>query len=161
MVLGMTAPTEERPASAGVGWIPDESTFAARLMAVRRHKGWGNVSEAARACGLPPENWRLWEQGRIPSRLVTIGMVIAGNSGCDFLWLVHGPGRGGAGEANARYPQTLADLMDDRPSAALRPRVVARVGHGDGRRRPQRVRSEKATTVSKSRPVSRVALAER
>jgi len=57
--------------------------------------GWGNVKEAATACGLPTENWRRWERDGIePRRLVTIAMTIATRTGCDYLWLVHGPDRG-------------------------------------------------------------------
>lgn len=82
------APQEQR------GWTPNDATFAARLALVRQKMAW-NVKEAADACGLPAENWRRWERDGIePKRLVTIAMAIATKSGCDYLWLVHGPNRG-------------------------------------------------------------------
>lgn len=120
----MTAPTDHRPTAGG--WIEDEDTLASRLQAVRRRMGWGNVSEAARACGLPAENWRLWEQGRYPSRLTTIAMVIATKTGADYLWLVHGKNRG---QVTAEYPHRRNPLA---------PRVISRgeVKHGDSRRAP-------------------------
>lgn len=76
------------------GWIADATSFGARLVLVRQRMGWSNVTEAARQCGLHAESWRLWEQGRMPSRLTTIAKTIATRSGCDYLWLVHGPDRG-------------------------------------------------------------------
>lgn len=76
-------------------WIADASTFGARLALIRQRMGWGNVKEAAVACGLPVESWRNWERdGMEPRRLITIAMTIATRTGCDYLWLVHGPERG-------------------------------------------------------------------
>ena len=76
-------------------WVP-ELTFGARLALVRHRMGW-NVKEAAAACGVPAQSWRGWEiQGREPHRITTIAMTIATRTGCDYLWLVHGPARGGA-----------------------------------------------------------------
>lgn len=75
-------------------WVP-ELTFAARLALVRHKMGW-NVKEAATACGFAAQSWRGWElQGREPHRLTTIAMTIATRTGVDYLWLVHGPDRGG------------------------------------------------------------------
>lgn len=88
----MTTAAGER---AEPGWIADTESFGARLALIRQRMGW-NIAEAARACGVNAESWRLWEQGRQPSRLTTIAMAIASASGCDYLWLVHGPGRGGS-----------------------------------------------------------------
>src|SRR5262245_32692478 len=45
-----------------VGWIPDGSTFGARLAMVRQHVGWGNVELAATECGVPVQSWRRWER---------------------------------------------------------------------------------------------------
>lgn len=52
---------------------------------------WGNVKEAATACGLPPESWRTWERdGVAPRRIVEIAEQIAKKTGCDYLWLLTG-----------------------------------------------------------------------
>lgn len=80
-----------------VPWTADASTFGARLALVRQRMGWGNVKVAADKCGLPVESWRNWERdGMEPRRLTTIAMTIATATGCDYLWLVFGPGRGGS-----------------------------------------------------------------
>ena len=57
----MTAQTME-------AWTADDRTFGARLALVRQHMGWGNVKEAALACGLPPETWRTWERDNVKPR---------------------------------------------------------------------------------------------
>src|SRR5258707_106817 len=78
-------------------WVPSDSTFGARLALVRQKMGWGNVKVAAVECGLPVETWRTWERDNVePKRLLVIAMAIASRTGCDYLWLVHGPNRGGA-----------------------------------------------------------------
>src|SRR5262245_26075047 len=74
------------------GWIPDESTFGARLALVRQKMRWGNIVTAAEACGLPAESWRTWERdGMTPRRIVVVAKQIAGATGCDYLWLLLGP----------------------------------------------------------------------
>lgn len=84
-------------------WVPDASTFGARLALVRQRMGWGNVKRAAEECGLPVQSWRTWERdGVTPNRLVTIAMAIATRTGADYLWLVHGPARGGLSTPNGR-----------------------------------------------------------
>jgi hypothetical protein len=87
--------TTEVGAPQSEPWTPTTDTFGARLALVRQRMSWGNVKEAADACGLPAENWRRWERDGIePRRLTTIAMAIATRTGCDYLWLVHGPNRG-------------------------------------------------------------------
>ena len=116
------------------GWIADDSTFGARLALVRQRMGWTNVKEAATACGLPAENWRRWERGETePRRIVTIAMTIATRAGCDYLWLVHGPNRGGAtlsssnsdarivAVGGSRHPVRSADVVTTRPVRQTRP----------------------------------------
>ena len=78
------------------GWVPDASTFGARLALIRQRMGWGNVKEAALACGLPVESWRNWERdGRQPRDYMRICQVIAERSGVDMTWLAVGPQPGG------------------------------------------------------------------
>src|SRR5690606_844261 len=113
----MTAPTMERK----TGWIADASTLGARLALIRQKMGWGSVAEAARACGLPVESWRTWERDGVePRRLTTIAKQISTRTGCDYLWLLLGPDRGGGGGVNEHY----------RPLAE---RVIARAGEDRAR----------------------------
>ena len=101
-------------------WTADASTFGARLALIRQKMGWGNVKAAAEQCGLPVESWRNWERDGIePRRLTTIAMTIAGRTGCDYLWLVHGPSRG-------VYPPTNGLGPDSSASRWLEPHVLPR-----------------------------------
>ena len=93
------------------GWTADDSTFGARLALIRQRMAWGNVKEAAVACGLPPESWRTWERDNVaPRRVVEVAAIIAEKTGCDYGWLLAGrrlttaSGRRGAshGEINDR-----------------------------------------------------------
>ena len=73
------------------GWTADDSTFGARLALVRQRMQWGNVKEAALACGVPTESWRTWERdNRSPRNIVQIARRIAERTGCDYLWLLLG-----------------------------------------------------------------------
>jgi transcriptional regulator with XRE-family HTH domain len=113
-MLHMTTPVEAQ----AQGWIGTDDTFGARLALIRQRMGW-NIAEAARECGLGTENWRLWEQaGRTPSKLVTIAMAIATRSGCDYLWLVHGPQRGGAVRTTSFLPgaRVIGTIGTKRPT---------------------------------------------
>ena len=70
------------------GWRPDDTLFGARLALIRQRMGWGNVKEAALACGQPVESWRSWERdGRMPRDVVRISVEIATVTGCDVGWL--------------------------------------------------------------------------
>ena len=74
------------------GWVPDVSTFGARLALVRQAMGWTNIKEAALACSIAPQTWRNWEAGRFePRGLVNASMKIAGVTGVDYRWLAVGP----------------------------------------------------------------------
>ncbi len=149
-MLDMTTPTAGAT-DTEAGWIAAADTFAARLALIRQRMRW-NVAEAARECGVNHETWRLWEQGdRMPSRLVTIAMTIATRTGCDYLWLVHGPDRGGSrltvsyGSAFApttRFAETSlivripAETDDDRRAHHTRPvRQTRPVAHKSTRPR--------------------------
>jgi transcriptional regulator with XRE-family HTH domain len=84
---GMTV-SQQRPP----GWIPDLSTFGARLALLRQTMGWTNVKEAAVACAIPVETWRRWENGKFePRGLVNAAMKISGVTGVDYRWLALGP----------------------------------------------------------------------
>lgn len=76
---------------AAPGWFADDSTFGARLALVRQRMGWGNVAEAAEACGFAAGSWRNWERdGRIPRDQVSIARRISIRTGCDYDWLLDG-----------------------------------------------------------------------
>lgn len=144
MMLPMT--TAAAGPVASTGWTADDESFGARLALIRQRMSW-NIAEAARACGVNGESWRLWEQGRMPSRITTIAMSIASASGCDYLWLVHGPGRGGSvlpttGYASdARVIATIGEDPINRPEArihrSLSTRPVIRTRPMGHRSRPE------------------------
>lgn len=81
----MSTASEERPTP----WIArDSDSFGARLALVRQRMGWGNVKEAALACGLPVESWRGWERDNAsPRNLIDACRKIAARTGCDVHWL--------------------------------------------------------------------------
>jgi hypothetical protein len=98
------------------GWVADDGTFGARLALIRQRMGWGNVREAALACGLPVESWRGWERdGRLPRDLITVGRAISSRTGCNLGWLV-GMADGGQGGPGAR----VATDGHERASAVTR-----------------------------------------
>lgn len=113
-------------------WIPSTDDFGSRLALVRHRLGW-NVKEAARECGLPPATWRLWEEGGSPRNIITIALAIADRTGCDYLWLVHGPNRGGATLSSIKpdvrlvavggepHPIRSSDVVTTRPVRQTRP----------------------------------------
>lgn len=85
----MTVTTNAQPRTRG--WRPDDSKFGARLALVRQSMAWGNIKEAAVACGLPTESWRTWERDNVmPRRVVEIAAIIADRTGCDYWWLLAG-----------------------------------------------------------------------
>lgn len=121
-------------------WIPSDADFGSRLAAVRHRMGW-NVKEAARECGLPAASWRLWEvDGALPRNIVTIAMAIANRTRCDYLWLVHGPDRGGRRATNG-YPTST--------------RIVRTVGLDDAVRRADPTRPVRQTRPVASRTIVR------
>lgn len=107
--------------------------------------GWGNVAEAAKACGLPVDSWRNWERdNRAPRRITVIAKQISTASGCDYLWLLLGPDQTGDGGTTRQY------------FAGTRP--VATIGQGTrdlSGRRP--VRRTQPRAANRSRPVTAVA----
>lgn len=103
----------------GQGWIPSDETFGARLALVRQRMGWGNVKEAAIACGVPSGSWRNWEKdGRLPRDLARIAALIAERTGVDFDWLIRGrigssgggvPAPGGGAALQPTAPLSVTD----------------------------------------------------
>jgi hypothetical protein len=134
--------------SQGAGWVPDDDTFGARLALIRQRMGWGNVKEAALACGLPPESWRTWERDGVePRGIVQKVALISDRTGCDFDWLLWG----------RRRPTARDVVSSGRPLRRRRPTTMQhsvvrpgapRPGVGKDRsgqpRRPQRVAIEAA-----------------
>jgi hypothetical protein len=89
----MSSGAAETSVDSAESWIPDDASFGARLALVRQRMGWGNVKEAALACGLPVESWRTWERDNVqPRNVVQVARKISTRTGCDLGWLVGGPG---------------------------------------------------------------------
>jgi transcriptional regulator with XRE-family HTH domain len=120
-------PTSVDKTATSQGWVPNLESFGARLALIRQHKGW-NIAEAERACGVGRGSWALWEQGRVPSRYITVCMQIAGATGVDLDWLVYGPDRARS-RVTAGYPS-----RDPLATRVVRP--TGPVRHGDARRKP-------------------------
>lgn len=123
-------------------WIPTDETFAARLALIRQRMGWGNVAEAAMACGVPVASWRNWERdGREPRRVVEVAQLIANRTGCDFMWLVAGriPTRG-SGSANRRRDRrdvrTVSAVAVTIPGPSVRPQASRPPNYPRAARRP-------------------------
>lgn len=144
-----TTPHQQQTAK---GWMPDDSTFGARLALIRQRMQWGNVREAAIACGIPPESWRTWERdGVTPRRIVEMSTLIAQATGCDLGWLIAGSAMVGRVEiatpavhdqkvvsgqlgrldipARATFPARRASRPSGRNSAQRRPVSVRVPGH--------------------------------
>lgn len=134
---------------AAKGWMPDDSTFGARLALIRQRMQWGNVREAAIECGIPPESWRTWERDNVtPRRVVDISTLIAQRTGCDLGWLIAGSAMAGRIEiatAAARDPKRVSGqvtrLAPPAPTARQSRRVhrpTGRTSQTDRRPRPLR-----------------------
>lgn len=103
MLSGMTESMR-----AAQGWVPDDSTFGARLALVRQRMQWTNVKEAAEACAIAVESWRRWEAGKTePRSLVSACLKIAGVTGVDYRWLALGPDTSLAASADQTVGTTL------------------------------------------------------
>src|SRR5687768_8225624 len=83
MLWRMAMPAEDTP------WVPDDSTFGARLALVRWRLGW-NVKEAADICGINDQSWRNWEGGGHPRDYIATCEKIATTTNCSMMWLVGG-----------------------------------------------------------------------
>lgn len=83
--------TNTAEAAPEAPWTATDSSFGARLALIRQRQGWGNVKEAAEACGVAPASWRSYERdGVMPhgSRYFDLCARIATVVGCDYGWLV-------------------------------------------------------------------------
>lgn len=111
------------------GWTANDSSFGARLALIRQRMKWGNVKEAAVACGLPVESWRTWERDSVtPRRIVEIASVIADRTGCDYIWLLTGNGGGqngtqGGTRVTVAYPHRATTRPPGRASTDRRPQL--------------------------------------
>lgn len=142
--LGTANATEQRVEP----WIPDDSTFGARLALVRWRMGW-NMKEAARACGEPAATWRTWEvDGVMPRRTTHTVRKIAAQSGCDYGWLLDG--RTLARRGDSVYYATPADRPRDNRPAGGPGRGPSGRDRGDTLRRPERTRGP--APMARSRP---------
>lgn len=88
-MLRMTQTMETQQHAA---WVPDDSTFGARLALIRQGKKWRNVKMAAQICGVPVATWRSWEERTTPGLPRELERVrqIADVAGVDYMWLLTG-----------------------------------------------------------------------
>lgn len=94
--------------STATDWVPDTSTFGARLALIRWKMGW-NIREAERECGISQNNWSGWEQGKAPRKIVEVVSSIHWATGVSRDWLMFGVGNPNGpedeshlGESNSR-----------------------------------------------------------
>lgn len=113
------------------GWVPDVSDFGARLALIRQYMGWGNVKEAAVACGLPVSSWRSWERdNRLPRDYRAICLAISQTTGCDLGWLMGAVAerelrqRQQVPRKNRRTERKCTPPWADHTGVAARPRPV-------------------------------------
>lgn len=76
-------------AAAELDWIPEDS-FRVRLGIVRVALGGLNIKEAAETCGINPETWRRWEDGKSPRDLESVCSQIHRSTGIEYRWLIGG-----------------------------------------------------------------------
>lgn len=139
---------EPRPRNLEQGWTVDDSTFGARLALVRQRMSW-NIKQAARECGIPAASWGSWENGALPRDYTMKCRLIAERTGCDYGWLLDGPGLS-AGEG--RFKASFRAARRSSASASHEVLGVSPIGPGRvdsrrpvsaipaKRRRPQPVR---------------------
>jgi hypothetical protein len=90
------------------GWIPDTTTFAARLALIRREMRW-NLKEASAECGLPSMNsWGNWEAGSMPRNYMDAVDLIVKRTRVNRMWLMMGEG------SPSDYKSPVVDLHKER-----------------------------------------------
>jgi hypothetical protein len=103
-------------------WIPDASTFGARLALVRWRMGW-NVKEAERECNLSQNTWSGWEAGAQPRNYVEVVGSIVWKTGVNKMWLMTGEG-----SPEPQTPLEPQELPSDYKGAIVTP-INSRKGH--------------------------------
>lgn len=106
-------------------WVPDDSTFGARLALIRQGKKWRNVKLAAQICGVPVATWRSWEERTTPGLPRELERVrqIADVAGVDYMWLL--TGQAGQGSETAPSP-SISSGSTRRCTWSTRPRRARR-----------------------------------
>lgn len=108
------------------GWVADDGTFGARLALIRQHQSWGNVKEAAMACGIPVESWRTWERDGVkPRDYVAIVEQISAYTRCDYGWLLDGRPSGSPTDPK-KCPRTDLNRRPTAYNSHERPRSIFR-----------------------------------
>lgn len=85
---------------------------------VRQANGW-NITQAARACGLPEATWRTWERGSLPQQYHEVCKAISDATGLPLVWLLTGQeiGFGDSGSPDQNLKILLSRVA--RPAAAF------------------------------------------
>lgn len=139
------------PASAEqqAAWIPDDGAFGARLALIRQRLGWGNVKEAAIACGLPPESWRTWERDNVmPRNYPNICRQIAERTGCDLSWLMGVRAR--SVDVSVRNKRQSSPYAESDGVTVLYPSVTERATQNRGPKRDHRPNGHPTAKTSPS-----------
>jgi hypothetical protein len=107
------------------GWTADDSTFGARLALIRQHEKWGNVREAAIACGIPTETWRTWERDHVlPRNYAEVCQRISEACGADEFWLLTGSRTSAPPPLPAMTPAKAHRPNPQRPRPKPRPKAA-------------------------------------
>lgn len=113
-------------AERGEPWTANDATFGARLALIRQRMGWGNLKEAAVACGMPVESWRAWERDNVlPRRYLETCAQIATATGCDYGWLVDRRPSGSAQFSPPQIRMKLRALSGEGCSTRIQPPLLA------------------------------------
>ena len=109
-------------------WTANDATFGARLALIRQRMAWGNLKEAAIACGIPVESWRAWERDSVlPRRYLETCAQIAAATGCDYGWLVDRRSSGSSQATLPRFRLEVAASNDHPDLSARQPAIMATV----------------------------------
>ncbi|MBW4032994.1 MAG: helix-turn-helix transcriptional regulator [Acidobacteria bacterium] len=99
--------------TVALDWVPDLSSFAARMALVRHSMGW-NLKEASVKAGLTVNAWARYEEGMRPRDLVEVVEKVTRATGVNRTWLAFGYVEPPGGIEPPTYSLLVSDLYADR-----------------------------------------------